>query len=229
MAEPAPSKNAIDRLGDRLRISVTPDDLRMLDTYRLSFASTYEVVFQQVRITHGLEVSGRPAKSTTAIVDKLKRESIRLSQMQDIAGCRVVVSDIARQDALSEKLLALFSNVTVFDRRKNPSHGYRAIHLVVQIESRQIEIQIRTELQQLWAELSEKFSDIFGIAVKYGFEIEKIPSLLAHSEAISFIELVESTATDSTVLSLLNEFRDDLRASLVQLLDATKDINDFPD
>jgi putative GTP pyrophosphokinase len=195
MVEPNPSKNAIDRLGDRLRDLVTPDDLRMLNAYRLSFASAYEVVLQQVRITYGLEVSGRPAKSTTAIVDKLKRESIRLSQMQDIAGCRVVVPDIAHQNALSEKLTALFSNVTIFDRRKETSHGYRAIHMVVQIENRQIEIQIRTEFQQLWAELSEKLSDEFSIAVKYGGGPDKIQKrLTALSNSISFVENLEKNA-----------------------------------
>jgi len=194
MAERTPSKNAIDRLGDRLRVSVTPDDLRMLDTHRLSFASAYEAVLHQVRVSYGLEVSGRPAKSTTAIIDKLKRESIRLSQIQDIAGCRVVVPDITYQNALSEKLSALFADLTIFDRRKETSHGYRAIHVVVQIENRHIEIQIRTELQQLWAELSEKLADKFGIAVKYGDGSDEIQQRLETlSGRISFVEeLVEN-------------------------------------
>jgi putative GTP pyrophosphokinase len=230
MTDSTPSKSAIDRLGDRLRVLVTPDDLRMLNAYRLSFASAYEVVFQQIRITHGLEVSGRPAKSTTAIVDKLKRESIRLSQMQDVAGCRVVVADIAHQNDLSERLSALFSNVTIFDRRKETNHGYRAIHLVMQIENRHVEIQIRTELQQLWAELSEKFSDIFGIAVKYGGGAEDVQQLLKLlSASIKIIESVEPTATNSAILLLLKDFRTKIRASLVRLLDATKEVNDFPD
>jgi putative GTP pyrophosphokinase len=202
----------------------------MLDTYRLSFASAYEVVLQQVRITHGLEVSGKPAKSTTAIVDKLNRESIRLSQMQDIAGCRVVVTDITHQNALSEKLSALFSNVTIFDRRKETSHGYRAIHLVVQIENCHIEIQIRTQLQQLWAELSEKLADKFGIAVKYGGGTEGVQQQLKSlSEAISFIELVEPVATDAMTLSLLEDFRTDIRAALMRLFNASEAKNDFPD
>lgn len=104
MTDSAPSKGDIDRLGNRLREAVSPDDLRLLDTYRLSFASAYEAVLRQVRISHGPAVSGRPAKSTTAIVDKLRRETIRLSQMQDIAGCRVVVADTAEQAALTEIL-----------------------------------------------------------------------------------------------------------------------------
>lgn len=81
-----PSKSEIERLGVRLRESVSPDDLRLLDTYHLSFASAYAEGLQAIKTTTGIERSGRPAKSTTAIVDKLSGESIRLSQLQDIAG-----------------------------------------------------------------------------------------------------------------------------------------------
>jgi ppGpp synthetase/RelA/SpoT-type nucleotidyltranferase len=51
-----------------------------------------------IRDQLGLEPTGRPAKSTTSITEKLHRESIRLTQIQDIAGCRIVISDIAEQE-----------------------------------------------------------------------------------------------------------------------------------
>jgi putative GTP pyrophosphokinase len=209
---------------------MSPEDLRMLDSYRLSFALAYEAVLQQVRASYGPAVSGRPAKSTTAIVEKLKRESIRLSQMQDIAGCRVVVSDIAHQNMLTQKLSTSFSRTMIFDRRKNPSHGYRAVHFVVQIESRHVEVQIRTQLQHLWAELSEKLADKFGIAVKYGGGVEAIrQQLRSLSEAIDFIELVEPAVTDHVTLSLLEDFKTKIRVSLNSLLNAVEAENDFPD
>jgi hypothetical protein len=53
MVEAAPSKNAIDRLGDRLRISDTPDDLRMLNECRNSFSKAFEAVLRQIYIAHG--------------------------------------------------------------------------------------------------------------------------------------------------------------------------------
>jgi ppGpp synthetase/RelA/SpoT-type nucleotidyltranferase len=56
----------------------------------------------------------------------------------------------------------------MIDRRNNPSHGYRAVHLVVRYEKKLVEIQVRTHLQHLWAELSEKLSDQVGLALKYG-------------------------------------------------------------
>jgi len=56
--------------------------------------------------------------------------------------------------------------VTV-DRREKPSHGYRSVHLIVK-GTRWVEIQVRTALQHLWAELSEKLSDVIDPALKYG-------------------------------------------------------------
>src|SRR5712692_7902197 len=89
------SKNQIDRLGDRLRKGdISDDDLRLLDSYRRSFSDAYENVVGQIRHQLGLEPTGREEKTTTSIIEKLRRQSIRLSQMQDIAGCRIVVTDL---------------------------------------------------------------------------------------------------------------------------------------
>jgi ppGpp synthetase/RelA/SpoT-type nucleotidyltranferase len=50
----------------------------------------------------------------------------------------------------------------------SPSHGYRAVHIVASVNGRKVEIQLRTELQHLWAEISEKVSDIIDPRLKYG-------------------------------------------------------------
>ena len=84
------SKTRVDRLGDRLRSSPhTEADLRRLEEYRGSFRSAYESVLQELR-QRGLAPTGRFPKTTPSIEQKLRRESIRLSQMQDIAGCRIM-------------------------------------------------------------------------------------------------------------------------------------------
>ena len=88
--------------------------------------------------------------------------------MQDIAGCRLLVKDIEAQEVLLARLAPAFNDALVVDRRDKPSHGYRAVHLIVTIEQRVVEIQIRTSLQQFWALLSEKVADKFGNAIKYG-------------------------------------------------------------
>jgi ppGpp synthetase/RelA/SpoT-type nucleotidyltranferase len=144
------SKTQVDRLGNRLKSgSITEEDLRLLDQYRRSFTDAYETVVGTIRDKLGLEPTGRPAKSTTSIADKLKRESIRLTQIQDIAGCRIIVSDIAEQETVIQSITGLFEQPTVIDRRVNPSHGYRAVHVVVNHDGKLIEIQVRTSLQHV--------------------------------------------------------------------------------
>ncbi|MBI5765355.1 MAG: hypothetical protein HZA51_17725 [Planctomycetes bacterium] len=126
----------------------------------------------------GYEATGRAEKSTISIIDKLRRESVRLSQMQDIAGCRIVVSTIADQDELASKLTNVLPNATLIDRRQTPSHGYRAVHIIAEVEGFHVEIQIRTEIQHLWAEVSERLSDLVSTDIKYGGGPEECRDLL---------------------------------------------------
>jgi putative GTP pyrophosphokinase len=163
------TKTQIDKLGDRLREGEsTADDLRMLDEYRLSFGEPFGRVIQTISERLELEPTGRPAKTTQSIVEKLQRESIRLTQVQDIAGCRLVVGGAVDQDRVVASILEIFPGAHVTDRRTNPSHGYRAAHVIVEISDKTIEIQVRTDLQHLWAEFSEKLSDVVDSAIKYG-------------------------------------------------------------
>lgn len=189
------SKSQIDRLGDRLRKGeITDEDLRILDEYRESFTKAYKVVINSLRAELASEPAGRPAKSTTSIVDKLARESIRLSQIQDIAGCRLIVADIFGQETTLTKLRQVFERSTVIDRRKIPSHGYRAVHIVADVSGKLIEIQIRTQLQQLWAELCENFADAIDPAIKYGSGDPDILDML--SNASQNIAKYESLLTE---------------------------------
>jgi putative GTP pyrophosphokinase len=63
----------------------------------------------------------------------LRRESIRLTQIQDIAGCRLVVPDVAEQDRVVENVRTLFAKCSIADRREYPSHGYRAVHVIARV------------------------------------------------------------------------------------------------
>lgn len=188
MAQEA-SKTQIDRLGERLKKgNVSDDDLGFLDQYRRSFAEAYESVVGSIQRELGLEPTGRPAKSVPSILDKLRRESVRLTQIQDIAGCRLIVSDTEEQDRVAEALSRLFERVAIIDRRRQPSYGYRAVHAVVTHLDRLIEIQIRTSLQHLWAELSEKFSDKEGSEIKYGSGNKDTQNFLTLTSAMITVE-----------------------------------------
>ena len=87
--------------------------------------------------------------------------------MQDIAGCRLVVRDEVQQDGVLQSLQRLFPDAAMVDRRRQPSHGYRAVHLIVRQSAKRVEVQVRSFLQDKWAALAEKFSEREP-AIKYG-------------------------------------------------------------
>jgi ppGpp synthetase/RelA/SpoT-type nucleotidyltranferase len=187
------SKNQIDQLGNRLREGpVSESDLRMLDEYRLTFTDSYSEIVHSIRQQLHLDPTGRPAKSTSSIIEKLRRESIRLSQMQDIAGCRTVLEDSAGQEQIVHSLRALFPHASVVDRRARPSHGYRAVHLIARLRGSFVEIQVRSSLQHLWAELSEMWADEIDPSIKYGGGPETNRQLLAQlSRTIAKVEILD--------------------------------------
>ena len=187
------SKPQIDQLGERLRKgNISEDDLRLLDVYRESFTEAYEEVVAAIRSATGLEPVGR-SKTNISIIAKLIRErTMRLHRMQDIAGCRVVVDEILKQDSVVGELVRAFPSAKVHDRRKRPSHGYRAVHLIATARDKLVEIQVRTELQHLWAQQSEIMSDVSDPAIKYGGGSPENKNLLsANSELIADLEEAE--------------------------------------
>jgi ppGpp synthetase/RelA/SpoT-type nucleotidyltranferase len=196
------SKTQIDRLGDRLKAGPhTESDLRLLDDYRRSFGEVYDTVVQTIR-QRGESPTGRLAKSTHSIVEKLRRESIRLTQMQDIAGCRVVVTGVMEQERVVASLRAAFPGASVIDRRDNPSYGYRAVHIIAEISGKPIEIQVRSSLQHLWAELSEKSSDVLDPTIKYGGGTDEWRNrLTTSSESVAAYEKFEKTHSEAVAFT----------------------------
>jgi len=163
------SNSQINKLGNRLRVYPHSDqDLQLLDEFRNSYSQTFDAV-RRILQRRSVEPVARNIKSTLSIVAKLRRQpNLNLSQIQDIAGCRIIVPNIARQDEEVKDLRVDFPEAHVKDRRLVPSHGYRAVHVIARVDQKSFEIQVRTLLQQQWAELSEKASDIIDPEIKYG-------------------------------------------------------------
>jgi ppGpp synthetase/RelA/SpoT-type nucleotidyltranferase len=114
----------------------------------------------------------------------------------DRLGDRLRKGNVAEADL---RLLDLyrFDEVTIIDRRERPSYGYRAVHVLVASYGKVIEIQVRTSLQHLWAELSEKLSDVVDPAIKYGGGEERIREVLARaSDSVVFVESEEKQLAD---------------------------------
>jgi ppGpp synthetase/RelA/SpoT-type nucleotidyltranferase len=70
---------------------------------------------------------------------------------------------------------------------------YRAVHVIVENSGKLIEVQVRTSLQHLWAEVSEKLSGVVDASIKYGSGDHEILSILnVMSQKISDQELAEA-------------------------------------
>lgn len=97
----------------------------------------------------------------------------------------MVVKDIAAQDKVTERIKELFERTTIVDRRENPSHGYRAVHVIVDNRDKLVEIQVRTLLQDRWAAFSEKLSDEVDASIKYGGGDEEMVAYLNKLSEVS--------------------------------------------
>jgi len=185
------TRSQLERLGERLRSSDGPptsDDLERLDEFERSYDGAR--LAATVRLQElGLTPTAR-LKTVHSIVGKLRREKTALPRMQDIAGCRIVVTDVAAQDEAVKAILgAPWESFKMIDRRLTPSHGYRAVHVIAYVGGLAVEIQVRSRLQDLWAQLSEKLADRFGIEVKYGGGPDEVRDLLISiSETIAVAE-----------------------------------------
>jgi ppGpp synthetase/RelA/SpoT-type nucleotidyltranferase len=120
-------------------------------------------------------------KRYRSIVNKLTRNSnMKLSQMQDIGGCRSVLRSVKQINDLVkvyEQKPTQSEFVKKYDYIAVPKpDGYRSIHLVYKYRSvyanrasfdgLRIEIQIRSRLQHAWASAVETVSNFTGQALK---------------------------------------------------------------
>lgn len=184
--------NALKKLGKRLRVEATQEDIALLEDFRDSFDNLLIEVSLRVetRLRDGgvdFLLSGR-SKRTKSIVRKLRRPQNRgmdLSRVSDLVGVRVIVESAADQDRALECLEAEFEARDVTDYRTRPtSLGYRCIHFIVREGKKFVEIQLRTLPQHLWAVESESF----GEKVKEGTRSEMVDAYLKE-----LAELVLST------------------------------------
>lgn len=167
---PELTKSRINKLGDSLRKATTLEDdaLDLLQQFRIQYDQPMQDAQRVLREGLGLEPTGR-LKTVNTIVEKLRREKTRLAEMQDIAGLRIVRDmSLSEQTALVEAIRTVFDRSKAVDRRSKPSFGYRAVHVIAEVGGRLVEIQVRTVLQDLWAQAMERLADEIGREIRYG-------------------------------------------------------------
>lgn len=156
----------------------------LVDIWRQMHAEPMEWVYESVRGRLARAgVSARLAqrlKRKPQIVSKLQRSSTRLSQMQDIAGCRALLPDL-QQVRLAELSIVSrtggwFEVRDVDDYREvgRADTGYRALHIKLARENRVVEVQLRTRLQHAWAEAVERAGERMGFPLKAGIGPDEV-------------------------------------------------------
>lgn len=212
------SPSSLQKLGTRLRKAEQPsdEDLFALQEFRAAHDPALASVKQVLR-SMGIEATPR-LKTSSTILEKLIREKTRLGSMQDIAGVRIVRDmSLAEQDEMAGSIIDRLGQKKVDDRRARPSHGYRAVHVVVEVDGFLVEIQIRTLLQNLWAQIMETLGDRIGRGIRYG-ELPKEP--LQRRAVEDLIKL-------STQIAEVEQSRADLAEDAASLQEPSPDADEY--
>ena len=150
-AQPGYSRSRVDAAGRRAALGhQSAEDVTVIENWRASHAQLLNT-FKQILYNRQKKIAAnivQRLKRRPTIIDKLTRDPkmrVRLSQMQDIAGCRVIFQDLHDLNAY-KKLMddGSFSHTLLYEKdyiEEPKDDGYRGIH---QIYSYNVEPRVRT-------------------------------------------------------------------------------------
>lgn len=154
-----------------------------------------------------VEVSQR-LKRVPTILDKLQREpTLALSKMQDIGGCRAVLASVDEVRRVEARLKRNRPPVGYADYIAEPrASGYRGIHVVVEYDGRNIEVQLRTRVMHDWAITVERLTWRLGENLKGDGDHVMQQLLRVISEAMALEE--QGGVVDASLLAELERLRE---------------------
>lgn len=237
---PEHSKSAVGRaskvISKETATAAEMEDARsVLSNYRSAHAFPLNAVTVTVRqkalgVNPNAVVAQR-LKRLPTILDKLKRfPTMSVTTMQDLGGCRVVLSSITEVDTLVEELrnapraknrVTRVYDYIRHDPAADPSgpkpSGYRGMHLVHEYRASKkeyhgykIELQVRTQLQHAWATAVETMDLFSHSELKYSKGDDEVirffvvvSSLMAADEGTSAVP-----GAEGSVGELIAEMRD---------------------
>lgn len=188
------TKSKIDRAG----IALAKDSFRnvdemieledVFDEYRKSHLeplseTTLELQRWLNEYGHDYYIAQR-LKRKPQIIRKLNRLSVRLTQLQDIGGCRIIVEKNELVDQIIEFLKGKIASteelklvrITDYREKGRDITGYRSVHLLLERSGKKLELQLRSRIQHYWAESIERTSVIYGHHLKESEGDEKVIS-----------------------------------------------------
>ena len=227
------SNSAINRVGDIIRQGETAlgydEAVSELNAWREAHGPLMDEFFDKCVKMTGTEetkniIVAQRLKRLPTIIDKLSRfETMRLSSMQDIAGVRMIVRDM-KQFAEIEKRLKGWKNFNrVKDYIKTPKDdGYRGKHFIFKKDGMFVEIQLRTQIQHIWATSVETVDTFRGTSMKtkkeesywYNF-FRQTSSALAIAEGTNLVaEYDKKSLKEICSIIKLNMVENKIRQSL---------------
>lgn len=219
------SKTKIDRAG----LALARDEYRSDDEY-----IELEDIFDDYRKQHleplsettielqrwlsdygGTYYVAQRLKRKPQIIRKLKRLSVRLTQLQDIGGSRIIVhnnSDIDRllkylNEQVAKNNHFNITKVTDYREKGRDDTGYRAVHLLIERSGVTLELQVRSRVQHYWSESIERTSVIYGHYLKEG---EGDQLVISYFKVLSnaFYEIESNRQPDSGHKITLEQLRE---------------------
>jgi ppGpp synthetase/RelA/SpoT-type nucleotidyltranferase len=175
---PSYSKGAVERAGKALSSQIAAhadkfdehvEIFRTAHNWRAAHAFPMRRIGDElrgkIRKVGADAITAARIKRMASIRKKLARLTVKLTQIQDIAGCRAIVSSIAEL----QQLVGIYRNGGSSHKLRDDrsyierprASGYRSHHFVLEFQGGQqdeavynglrIELQIRTQLQHSWA------------------------------------------------------------------------------
>ena len=167
----------LDELGQRLRDTDPPAeaDRRLYVDYREQYGKALSQVDAVLRelarrdLPPSFRETATRLKALDSVLSKLRRKPNPLSEMQDIAGCRLTVPASMDVTHISHLLTDEFQTIHEKDYTEHSRAGYRAYHLILRTDDNYlVEVQLRTEIQHAWANLSETLAYAIDRRIKSG-------------------------------------------------------------
>ncbi len=206
MIEKTYSKGDYKRLSERIRQNpkdVSQSDLEMLQALRVTYKEPLSTVFNAIeRIAQRIDrnsICTYRVKRIESIINKLVRfPEMQVQRMEDIAGCRVILTTEDDVDHMFKKVMKdlqklpfeIKGKINNYIENPKPS-GYRSIHFNVCLDgsNQRIEVQLRCLDQHFWATLVEISDLIYHSRLKeYGekgnAELFEFHRLLAQPDPI---------------------------------------------
>ena len=171
------SNSAIDKIGDIVRRGKSADGydeaVKSMNLWREAHGDLLDDFYDKcVKMAEEIDgdsiIVAQRLKRLPTIIGKLSRfKNMRLSRMQDIAGVRIIVDGMEQLEIVEKRIKRWKNLVKVSDYIEKPKDsGYRGKHFIFKRDGMFVEIQLRTDLQHLWA-TSVETTDIFrGASLK---------------------------------------------------------------